>query len=101
MLYRFVQIQETVNLFPVVQMVGNGTEAVILRDGRKIVFPVVLPECAVIPYHTSFLIPSAGAGLVYDLVQCRSHTHVFFLFHRLRLKDCVHPGFSVCPTVGI
>ena len=56
------------SIFPAVQMVGNGTESVILRDGRKIVFPVVLPECAVVPYHTSFLIPSAGAGLVYDLV---------------------------------
>ena len=49
MLYRFVQIQKTVNFLPVVQMVGNGTESVILRDGRKIVFPVVLPECAVVP----------------------------------------------------
>ena len=80
MLYRFVQIQETVNFLPVVQMVGNGTESVILRDGRKIVLP---ESClSVLLFHITrlFSYPPLAQGwftTLYSVVPTRMYSSSF------------------------
>ena len=47
---RLVEVEETAYYGLIVHMVGDGTETVILRDGRQIVPAVVLTERLVVPY---------------------------------------------------
>lgn len=47
---RLVEVEETAYYRLIVNMVGGGTETVILRDGRQIVPAVVLTERLVVPY---------------------------------------------------
>ena len=63
--YWFIEVQELVHYRTIIYMVGNRTEAVILRYCGEIVLAIVLPQGLVIPHDAFLHIAAVQSGLVY------------------------------------
>ena len=73
---RFVAVQETVDLPPVVRVVGNRAESVVLRNAGQVILPEILTQGLDIPRQEGLDAPAAAQRLQNPLVDGCSHAQI-------------------------
>ena len=79
--YRFIEVKELADYGAVIQMFGDGAEAVILGNASDVVLARVLAQGLVVPHDAFPYIPSIQFGLLHNLVERCPHSDKFFLCH--------------------
>ena len=73
---RFVTIQKAVDLPPVVRVVGNRAESVVLRNAGQVILPEILAQGLDIPRQEDLDAPAAAQRLLNPLVDGCSHAKI-------------------------
>ena len=73
---RFVTIQKAVDLPPVVRVVGNRAESVVLRNAGQVILPEILAQGLDIPRQEGLDAPAAAQRLLNPLVDGCSHAKI-------------------------
>ena len=94
---RFILVQVDSVRLPVIHMVWDDAEAVVLGDLRQIVLSVILPERVVAPRDQLLYVVAADERPLHDLIKCRCDAKILLLFHSYL---CLYFNGTICASAS-